>query len=153
MTMRRYDVKGTNDFLIAAVVLAGLSAWAVKDGWFPSARVLQRHPREIAAVAPTVGTLVEVRAILGQTVLSNQVVAVVQASEPTDRPGGDKTEIHSPAAGTILDIRAGRTDSVKAGDTILTVAPDDVFYPFNKSLAVLSFIGAIVCLIIHRAVR
>ena len=31
-------------FILNALVFLGLMAWAIKDGWFPSERVLVKHP-------------------------------------------------------------------------------------------------------------
>jgi len=152
MARRKYDLKGTNDFLVAAVLLLGLGLWAMKDGWFPSEAVVRRHPRELHAVSPIAGTVQEVRALPGQTVLSNQVVATVQPIDASASRGGT-VDIRSPAAGTVLAVHRERLQKVEAGDRVLTVAPDDIFYAFNKSLAILSLIASAVCLVIHRAVR
>lgn len=40
---RQYDVKGTSSFLIWSIGLALLCAWAIKDGWFPSESVIEKH--------------------------------------------------------------------------------------------------------------
>ena len=40
---RQYDVKGTSSFLIWSIGLALLCAWALKDGWFPSEGVINKH--------------------------------------------------------------------------------------------------------------
>ncbi len=150
---RQYNLQGTNDFLIAAVVLLGLGIWAVKDGWFPSPRVLERHPRQVELRAPGDGTVLDVRVIPGQSVLSNQVVGVFQPSVAGGSTRQDNVELRSPALGTVVEVKVARLDEVKAGSVLMTFAPDDIFYLFNKSLAVLSLIGAVVCLVIHRAVR
>ncbi|NCC51407.1 MAG: hypothetical protein EOM20_09350 [Spartobacteria bacterium] len=41
---RKYNVPGTKKYLITAVVMLVLCIWAVLDGWFPSEKVLERHP-------------------------------------------------------------------------------------------------------------
>ena len=41
---RRYHVEGTRRFLYWGVVFLVIGLWCVKDGWFPSADVLVRHP-------------------------------------------------------------------------------------------------------------
>ncbi|MGD9875064.1 MAG: hypothetical protein AB7T27_12465 [Kiritimatiellia bacterium] len=41
---RNYNVKGTNTYLVASIVLIVLAAWFIWDGWFPSAGVLAKHP-------------------------------------------------------------------------------------------------------------
>lgn len=152
---RRYKVEGTNDFLIAAVCLAGLGAWAIKDGWYPSPKVLEKHPREIVVAAPVDGVLADLDAIGGQSVGTNSVVAKIQ---PETEPGfgvqnRDVVELRPSVDGTVLRVPRVRLDSVKQGDPIVVIAPNDGFYLFNKSLAFLSLIGAVICAIIHRAVK
>ena len=156
---RRYKVEGTSDFLIAAVVLAGLGIWSIKDGWFPSPKVLERHPHEVAVVAPFDGVVVDLAAVAGMSVSTNHVVARVRPMSP---PGAAEQpeavdlrtgRLGTATEGTVMEVRRGRHDPVKLGDPVLLVAPDEHFYPFNKSLAVLSLIGAIICAIIHRAVK
>ena len=41
---RNYKVEGRKDFLYWAIGLAVLGLWCVKDGWFPSPTVLEKHP-------------------------------------------------------------------------------------------------------------
>lgn len=156
---RRYTVEGTNDFLIAAVCLLGLGIWAVKDGWFPSPKVLEKHPHEVAVVSPVDGIVADLNAVAGMNVSTNHVVArvrpagttgAVQPPEPVDLRSG---KLGDAADGTVMEVRSARHDTVKQGDTIAIIAPDEHFYPFNKSLAVLSLIGAVVCAVIHRAVK
>ncbi len=43
---RNFKIKGTKDFLIWAIILLLLGLWCVKDGWFPSESVLERHPEK-----------------------------------------------------------------------------------------------------------
>lgn len=43
---RKYRVEGTRAFLIWAVVLLLLGLWAVRDGWFPSAGTVEKHPMD-----------------------------------------------------------------------------------------------------------
>jgi len=155
---RRYKVEGTNDFLVAAVVLAGLGAWAIKDGWFPSPAVLERHPREVVVAAPTDGVITFLDATGGQSVTTNHVVArfrPAQSAVPADGSSAEPEtiELRPPRAGTILQVERARLDSIRQDDPIVVIAPDGNFYLFNKSLAVLSLIGAVVCAVIHRAVK
>ncbi len=79
--VRKYHVKGTNDYLIFGLILLAFGAWCVKDGWFPSPKVLKKHPREIPAVARIGGTLQALRVAPGQEVGSNTVVGVIQGIE------------------------------------------------------------------------
>lgn len=40
---RRYDVKGTREYLIWSIGLALLCLWAVRDGWFPTEAKIEQH--------------------------------------------------------------------------------------------------------------
>ena len=40
---RKYNVEGTKSFLIAAIILLVLGLWHIKDGWFPSPEVMEKH--------------------------------------------------------------------------------------------------------------
>ena len=44
---RQYKVRGTNDFLVMAIIFFFLGIWAVKDAWFPSESVQKRHPSQV----------------------------------------------------------------------------------------------------------
>jgi hypothetical protein len=41
---RNYHVEGTKAYLYWALGLALFGLWCVRDGWFPSASVLDKHP-------------------------------------------------------------------------------------------------------------
>jgi hypothetical protein len=43
---RNYNIEGTKEYLMWALILLALAAWCVKDGWFPSEAVLLKHPLE-----------------------------------------------------------------------------------------------------------
>ncbi len=44
---RTYKNHGTNDFLILTIVCGVIGVWAIFDGWFPSQKVLKKHPYEL----------------------------------------------------------------------------------------------------------
>ena len=41
---RARKIEGPKNYLVAAACLLALGLWAVKDGWWPSAAVLKKHP-------------------------------------------------------------------------------------------------------------
>lgn len=41
---RKYNVEGTKSFLIAAAILLAIGVWHIRDGWFPAAATLEKHP-------------------------------------------------------------------------------------------------------------
>ena len=215
---RKYQVEGTNDFLIAAIVLLGFGLWCLKDGWFPSAEVETRHPRVVSLSLDRPGILAEVLVAENHAVNTNQVVARLVADEPdrtltaaetdyvaaADRlkeaetalrkgeavpPAAEavaalrdalqaaaaaetradearqkarderaKFEFRVPKMGDetsarVAAVRKKKGEYAEAGEVVFVLHPEGHFYPFNKSLAFLTIVGAIVCAIVHRAVR
>lgn len=82
---RRYQVEGTKDFLYWSIGLLMLGLWAVKDGWFPSAKVLKDHPRYLAVGFEHPGVLAEYRVAPNDEVRANEVLAIQQRSELENR--------------------------------------------------------------------
>jgi multidrug resistance efflux pump len=52
--------------------------------------------------------------------------------------------------GIVLEYVTNPATRVDAGETILFVEPHDTFYLFNKTLAILTFIGSICMLVLHK---
>lgn len=52
--------------------------------------------------------------------------------------------------GVVLDVLAQTATWVEAGETVMLVRPKDTFYAFNKTLAILTFFGALGGLVFHR---
>lgn len=61
-------------------------------------------------------------------------------------------EIKAPIGGVVRAVRARVSDVVQPGAPIVEIDPQDHFYLFNKSLAIICLVGAVVCLVIHRQV-
>jgi len=74
-----------------------------------------------------------------------------QATQALGRARADLIagEVLAPVAGRVLQIDAVRTEFVDAGDPAVRLRPTDSFYLFNKSMAILSFLGALACAIFH----
>ena len=72
---RNYKVKGTNDFLVLSAIFFLLCLWAIKDAWFPSEKVLQKHPLEVNTAFAVDGTVQEILVGEGDRVVKNQVLA------------------------------------------------------------------------------
>lgn len=66
---RVYKVRGTNDFLVLAVIFLFLGIWGFKDGWFPSKGVLKKHPLEMTVYAEIDGVVDTIRVKEGEQVL------------------------------------------------------------------------------------
>jgi multidrug resistance efflux pump len=192
MANNRFNIKGTKDFLVAAVFCACVCIWAVMDGWFPAKRVLKKHPHEIEVSFKVPGVLKHVNVKPGDKVggtaplavlyddsyrkkIAEAEAAVAAAKASGDSPSEDKlaavtqakadlesctlkasdftwksTHGEEALRGTVCRLTAGVSEHVEAGSPVMTVKPDDSFYIFNQSLAVLMFIGLIASLIFHR---
>ncbi|MBN2163611.1 MAG: hypothetical protein JXR25_14825 [Pontiellaceae bacterium] len=80
---REYRVKGTNDFLILAAIFFFLGLWAVKDAWFPSEKVLKKHPLEATVAFAAPGTVSEVYVAADDTVGEKAVLAKLRTDRLT----------------------------------------------------------------------
>jgi multidrug resistance efflux pump len=180
---RTYDVKGTQDFLIWAVVLFGLGLWAVRDGWFPTPAKLEKYPQRVPLRFEVAGVVDEVPAQTGQEVKSGEVLARLNDAEArrkvkeaeveiettpiddrdklvrhrrrleTARLALAQHELRAPTNGVLRVVWIKPRDTVTPEDDAAILDPRHHFYPFNKSLAFISLIGAAVCLVIHFKVR
>lgn len=74
---RQYHVKGTNDFIVLAAIFFFLCLWSIKDAWYPSEKVLKKHPREIVVVAEAGGTVEKVNVKEGDPVAEDMVLATL----------------------------------------------------------------------------
>lgn len=78
---RKYRVEGTKDFLYAAIVLFALGAWAVRDGWFPSESVLEKHPRTLPPSFQEGGVVGDILVSPDDEVKTGQPLITLQRSE------------------------------------------------------------------------
>jgi len=62
-------------------------------------------------------------------------------------------ELRAPTSGVVRAVLIRENEIARAKQPVIEIDPQDHFYAFNKSLAVVCFLGAIVCLIIHFKVR
>jgi multidrug resistance efflux pump len=65
---KKYNVHGTKDFLILTIVCGVLGVWAIRDAWFPSAKVLKKHPHELALSFDASGVVSKVFVTEGSSV-------------------------------------------------------------------------------------
>ncbi len=78
---RKYNVKGTNDLLVLAAIFFFLGIWAIKDAWFPSDKVLKKHPSEIVASFSTAGSVEKVFVRAGDSIGEKQVLAKLRTDK------------------------------------------------------------------------
>ena len=198
MAKKRFKIKGTKDFLVAAVACLFLCLWAVKDAWFPSAKVQEKHPQSLSVSMEVSGIIksIPVRAgddIKGEVVLAtiyeasyqkafDEAEAAFKDAEKNDMDAvADKVKVMLEAKAQLASCTLKNTDvqitlhgldstlhvevldwpadagpeirsgmSVDVGQSVLFVRPPDTFYIFNQSLAIITFFGMIVSLVLHR---
>lgn len=201
---RKYkNVRGNNDFLVAAIGLTLLGLWAVRDAWFPTPKILEKHPLTAEVAFEDAGRIEEVLVDTGMAVSSNspiaqlsikniekkqeqvesklsaaekelrrlEAAAATTADNTVDYEGliNQKEEevkairrelagikqnrmrhiVRTDHKGKVGEIRIDAGDSVKAGDVAAVIKVEDHFYTFNKSLAIGSLLGALVCAFFH----
>ncbi|MEE9368948.1 MAG: hypothetical protein V3V05_08785 [Pontiella sp.] len=78
---RKYNIKGTNDFLVLAAIFFFLCLWSIKDAWFPSPKLVKKHPPEIEVSFESSGSIEKVFVGVGDTVSEKQMLAKLR----TDR--------------------------------------------------------------------
>jgi hypothetical protein len=67
-TKRKYNVKGIKDFIVLAGIFFFLGLWAVKDAWFASPGVREKHPQRVEIAFPVDGMLSEFHVVVGDSV-------------------------------------------------------------------------------------
>ena len=190
MAKGRFNVKGTKDFLVMAVFCAFLCLWSVRDAWFPTKKVLEKHPQSIVVAMEVSGVIKSLPMQPGEEFGGDVILAVIYDdlyrealttaeaeffTAKETRVGVDaalekvlfareelkactlrNTDITLTTShgedtlhGTLLEHLVKRATHVDAGEPVLLVQPKDTFYQFNKSLALLSFLGFVTALIFH----
>ena len=189
---RFQQVKGTKDFLVATVVCVFLCLWSIRDAWFPTQKIMKKHPQEFPVTVSVSGVVQDIPVKVGEEVGGEAPLlvlnsghfeaAVVAAEEAYKTVKGRDEEVlkekldllmkaradlkaatvtcgdfiletthgDEPLHGKVLEILAQPATEVEAGETVMLIQPKDTFYIFNKTLAVLTFVGAVVFLFFHR---
>ncbi len=193
MAKGRFNIKGTKDFLVMAVACGFLCLWSVRDAWFPTKKVLEKHPQSVEVSMKVSGVIKSLpfragEEIQGEAVLVSiyddsyrEALMVAEAAfevaketrdsalvqekldlllaaradlEACTLKNTDLTQTTSHGEdvlrGTVLEYLVKPATHVDAGETLLLVEPYDTFYLFNKTLAMLTFMGVIVALFFHR---
>ena len=145
---RKFNVPGTSDFLVVAVALLGLGLWCAKDGWFPSEATMEKHPLEVQLKVDLPGLVKDVFVKPNDHVREDQPVARILRTTTN----GEQM-IKTPIQGYITTLHVQRNDLVNRDQVVALMTPEDTYYSFNKSLAVLALLGALICAIIHLLVR
>ena len=108
---KRYSkVHSTKDFLILTIVCAVLCVWAVRDGWFPSDKVLKKHPPELMLAFETDGVVVQASvkegAVLAKlsTVTLDENLKELEAEYAAERDAG-REQVAAEKLREILELR------------------------------------------------
>lgn len=80
---RTYKVKATNDFLILAAIFFFLCIWAIKDAWFPSEKVMKKHPLQVNVAFQSGGAVQNILVNVGDDVVEEQVLAELRSDRAT----------------------------------------------------------------------
>ncbi|MEI6892836.1 MAG: hypothetical protein V5783_11755 [Pontiella sp.] len=88
---RKYNIKGTNDFLVVGVIFFFLCLWAIKDAWYPSDNVLKKHPLEVIASFETAGAVDQIFVEVGDSIGEEQVIAQLRSDRMGVKYEAEKT--------------------------------------------------------------
>ncbi|MCF7817111.1 MAG: hypothetical protein K9M54_04450 [Kiritimatiellales bacterium] len=72
---RKYNVKGTKDFIVLAGIFFFLCLWSIKDAWYPAPKVVEKHPREVAVSFKTAGSIGQLHVAEGDSIGEKQLLA------------------------------------------------------------------------------
>ncbi len=75
MAKGRLKIQGTKDFLVAAVFCGFLCAWSIRDAWFPTEKVLKKHPLELPVSFKVAGVVKHVAVQPGDEIKGGAVLA------------------------------------------------------------------------------
>jgi len=130
-------IKGTKDFLVAAVACGFICLWAIRDAWFPTEKILARHPLEFTVTNRVPGVVKSVSVEVGDEV-KGAMPLVVLNSQPFQEAVAEAEEAYKAAVETKDEeqIRAKldllvqakknlKATTVRAGDYILETTHGD----------------------------
>lgn len=77
MAKGKFKIQGTKDFLVAAVFCGFLCAWSIRDAWFPTEKVLKKHPHEIPVAFKMPGVIKTIPVKSGDEIQGKTVLAIL----------------------------------------------------------------------------
>lgn len=130
---RRYDIERNRSLLYWGIGLFLLCIWCVRDGWFPTDSKAKEHTSYLAF-----------QSTKGEWVSSGD--AVKQEDKTWRTSEGKALE-----SVTLKPDQVDREKLVVAQKPEISVIeqPDAFYFLFNKSFAILSAIGSLVCTLIY----
>jgi multidrug resistance efflux pump len=74
-------IKATKDFLVAAVACGFVCLWAIRDAWFPTEKILKRHPLEFAITNSIPGVVKSIPVAVGDEVSGARPLLILSAQQ------------------------------------------------------------------------
>lgn len=87
---RKYNVKGSKDFIVLAGIFFFLCLWSIKDAWFPSPKTVEKHPQEVVAAFETSGLVEQLHVREGDSVGEGQLLAELRRGRMKDESAAAK---------------------------------------------------------------
>jgi multidrug resistance efflux pump len=72
-------IKGTKDFLVLAVVCGFVCLWAIRDAWFPTEKILKKHPQVFPITVAVSGVVQTIPVEVGDEVKGNEPLITLSA--------------------------------------------------------------------------
>ncbi|MCX7008569.1 MAG: hypothetical protein NTY53_15175, partial [Kiritimatiellaeota bacterium] len=94
------------------------------------------------------GVIKDVFVKRGELIRAEQLIVRITLTETN----GEQM-LKAPLQGEIAGVLAEKSATVSRDQIVATMTPEDTFYTFNHSLAMLALLGALVCAVIHFMVR
>jgi len=77
MAKGRFNIKGTRDFLVMAVACGFLCLWSIRDAWFPTKKVLEKHPQSVSVAMKVPGVIKSLPLKPGEEIQGESVLASI----------------------------------------------------------------------------
>jgi len=77
MAKGRFQIQGTKDFLILAVFCGFVCLWAIRDAWFPTKKVLKKHPQVVPVAMNVPGVIQSLPLKPGAEIHGETILAVI----------------------------------------------------------------------------
>jgi multidrug resistance efflux pump len=78
---RTYNIKGTKDFLVLAGIFFFLCLWAIKDAWYPSPKVVEKHPSAVEVSFDVSGAIGRLYVAPGDSIGDKQLLVELGRSK------------------------------------------------------------------------
>ncbi|MFA5688399.1 MAG: hypothetical protein WC959_04545 [Kiritimatiellales bacterium] len=112
MAKKRFNIKGTKDFLILAVFLGFLCVWAIRDAWFPTEKILKKHPLEIPVAFSVPGVVSQIPVQPGDKIEPRTLLASLR-DEPYKLKVADAEKAYSEAKNSGADDVEEKMEALK----------------------------------------